>query len=176
MVLRVLERLLGLEPETLGLQRDLANRALTLEETEAIRAFNKAFRRAGLDRALHARLVRYGAAAHMKAREPGLPATRIELPAWAIPRVADASQAIVDGIARSGVPIVGDLSSLAWTPGHDAEPGDSEGARTEATPDPTPVSPDEAAALSMGILVAAGIAPRDRRVDDASRGRRSIAG
>lgn len=168
MVLRVLERLLGLEPETLGLQPDLANRALTLEETEAIRAFNKAFRRAGLDRALHARLVRYGAAAHMKAREPGLPATRIELPAWAIPRVADASQAIVDGITRSGVAIVGDLPSLAWTPGHDAEPGGSEVARTEATPDPTTVSPDVAAALSMGILVAAGIAPRDRRVDDAT--------
>ena len=166
-VLRAFERLLGLEPETLGLQPDLANRSLTLEETEAIRAFNKAFRRAGLDRALHARLIRYGAAQHMKAREPGLPATRIELPAWAIPRVADASQAIVDGIARSGVadrrrPVVARVDAGARRGARELA-----GLGTEAAPDrrrsrPTWRRPCRWASCSRPA------GTRDRRVDDAT--------
>jgi hypothetical protein len=115
---------------------------------------------------LHARIVRYGAAAHLKAREPSPPATRIELPPWSIPRVADASSAIVDGIGRSGVAVIGDLSTLGLIPGPSTEPADPGTAETADRVESALMSPDVAAALSAGILVAAGIAPRDQRVGD----------
>ncbi len=69
-VLRAFERLLGLRAGTLELVQDRTNRSLTWNEAEAVRAFNAAFRRAGLDRGLHARVMRYGAAQHLKRREP----------------------------------------------------------------------------------------------------------
>ena len=60
-VLRVFEDLTGLRPGTLEERPDLTNRSLTTPEAEAVRAFNAAFRKAGLGVRLHNRVMHLGA-------------------------------------------------------------------------------------------------------------------
>ncbi len=155
-VLRAFESLLGLRPGTLVLERDLANRSLTYGEAEAVRAFDIDFRKDGGDRATHARVMRYGAAQHMKARVPGPSEGPIELPAWAIPRIAETGRDIGDRIAASGIRVIGDLSALAMT----SPPSRAHDAAGDGPPDPA-APPEVAAAMSLGILHAAGVARRD---------------
>ena len=90
----------------------LANRSLTLPEVEAVRAFNVAFKAERLDRALHARVMRFGAAQQMKAREPSPDEPRVEMPSWALDQVDGIARAMVDAIAASGVRVVGDIELL----------------------------------------------------------------
>jgi hypothetical protein len=155
-VLRAFESLLGLRPGTLVLERDLANRSLTYGEAEAVRAFDVAFRKDGGDRATHARVMRYGAAQHMKGRVPGPTEGPIALPAWAIPRISETGRDIGDHIAASGIRVIGDLSALAMT----SAPSRALDADGEGLPDPS-APPAVAAAMSLGILHAAGVARRD---------------
>ena len=84
-VLRGFERLLGLTVGTLVADPDLANRSLTLPETEAVRAFNVQFKRAGLPRPLLSRVMHFGATRAMKRQAPDPAWPVIELPAWALP-------------------------------------------------------------------------------------------
>ena len=84
-VLRAFERLLGLAEGTLVADSDLANRSLTLPETEAVRAFNVSFKRAGLPRPLLARVMRFGATRAMKRSAPDPAWPTVELPAWSLP-------------------------------------------------------------------------------------------
>lgn len=151
-LMRVFEGLLGLREGTLVPERDWSNRSLTLPEAEAIRAFNLAFKAEGLPKALHARLMRFGAAQLMKRREPAPTEAKVELPAWAVEPVGRIQREIVDRIAASGVRIVGDLERLTATP--DAVNGAAEQV--------TDVSPDIAAAMAMGVVVATGEARRSR--------------
>ena len=102
-VLRGFERLLGLTVGTLVADPDLANRSLTLPETEAVRAFNVQFKRAGLPRPLLSRVMHFGATRAMKRQAPDPAWPVIELPAWALPETARLAREIADGIARSGV-------------------------------------------------------------------------
>jgi hypothetical protein len=153
LVLRVFERLLGLRDGTLELESDLSNRSLTLAEAEAVRAFNVAFRDTGLDRALHARVMRYGAATHMKLREPGHDDPPIEIPAWAIDPIGTVASAMIGAIAASGVRVVGDLAELSWTP--QPRPGVD-----AATPSACP--PAVAASMATGVLLATGAVQRER--------------
>jgi hypothetical protein len=146
-VLRAFERLLGLRAGTLELVQDRTNRSLTWNEAEAVRAFNSAFRRAGLDRGLHARVMRYGAAQHLKRREPGTDEIPIRLPPWAAERVEAAAAEIVAGIRASGARVIGDLDLL--TPS---------GVGSGGSPGPVPASPAIAATMSMGLLTVAGVA------------------
>ena len=167
-ILRAFEQLLGLRRDTLVLERDLTNRSLTLAETEAVRAFNGAFRTAGQSRALHARAMRYGAAQHMKLREPGATEPAIELPSWALERIAEAGREIADGIAASGIRVVGDLGSLATTAELPAAAAPPVAASSPVAAPPVAASPPEVAAtMSMGILLSSGRARRD----DSSSGR-----
>ena len=115
-VFRAFEHLLGLREGTLVGVRDLANRSLTLPEAEAVRAFNVRFKAEGFPKALHARLMRFGAAQEMKQREPAADEPRVELPPQALDRVAAAARGIVAGIEASGVRVIGDLSILAEVP------------------------------------------------------------
>ena len=158
-VLRAFERLLGLRAGTLELVQDRTNRSLTWNEAEAVRAFNAAFRRAGLDRGLHARVMRYGAAQHLKRREPGTDDVPIRVPAWVAGRVEAAADEIVAGIRASGVRVVGDLDLLTPVGGAGGGAGDSTS--------PVPASPAIAAAMSMGLLYVAGAA---RRLSEGSEG------
>ncbi len=154
MVLRVFERFLGLRDGTLAGDRDLSNRSMTLGEVEAVRAFNVAFKAQGMSKALHAKTMRFGAAMHMKQRAPGSDEQRIETPRWALERAGETGREIVAKIAASGVAVVGDLDSLTAVP--------AAGTDGAAAPD-TSAPPEVAAAMSMGVLLASGLARQPGR-------------
>jgi hypothetical protein len=111
MVLRTFERLLALRPDTLTLQSDLSNRSLTVPEVEALRAFNRAVRQNNIPIDVSWRLIKAGP--RMKRRTPAKDEPRIQLPAWAAPRVAAIADEIVAGIEASGVRVIGELGTLA---------------------------------------------------------------
>ena len=141
-----LRGMLGLRDGTLETHRDLTNRSLTLPEVEAVRAFNVAFKAEQLDRALHARVMRFGAAQLMKEREPSPDEPRVEMPSWALDHVDRISRAMVDGIVASGVRIVGNVERLTDRPP----------SRSDDAPSVVSVPPSVAAAMTMGVLVATG--------------------
>ena len=158
-VLRAFEALLGLRPRTLELQSSLANRSLTVAEVEALRAFNEAYWAAKLGRPMHNDLVRLGAATHMKTRLPGPDEARIETPQWALDRAGEVAREMVAAIAASGVRVVGDLDRLTEVPVN--------GRGADARPVPVEAAPDVAASLSLGLVVAAGLARGARQAADA---------
>jgi hypothetical protein len=151
-LMRAFEQLLGVAPGTLVPPVDLMNRSLTLPEAEAVRAFNVAFMARDLPRSRHARLMRFGAAQVMKQREPPSDERRVELPAWAVEPVAAIQREMVDNIRRSGIRIVGDLDRLLDPP--------QAGSGSSA---PVLVPPDAAAAMAIGLVVAAGQARPGQR-------------
>ena len=106
------EGLLALRPGTLQLQDDYANRSLTLGEARAIRVLNQQLRKSGLGRADLLYIVHNGAARYLKVRAPLPGEAKIRLPEWAGERAARLAEASTEGIAASGVRVVGDLSSL----------------------------------------------------------------
>ena len=160
-VLREFEAMSGLRPMTLLPVRDLANRALTLPEIEAVRALRLRFLAAGVPKHEFHRIVRNGAAAYLKTRRPPPDEPRIELPRWAIERTGEVARRVVDGIAASGVRVIGDLDRLAAVP-----EGGREGAPPEAA-----ASPEIAAWLAMGMMQAA----TPRRDEERRRGRKLAA-
>lgn len=158
---RVFEALVGLGSGTLLPEPDLANRSLTRAEVEVVRTFNRAFRAEGLGTQLHTKLMRFGAAEHLKRRPPAADEPRITTPDWALQRGRIIEREIVDGIAATGVRVIGDLAKLA-------EPGARGRKRparvAAATPEaPAPQTPDEVwatvgATAAMGIVLASGFA------------------
>lgn len=153
-VLRVFERMTGLREGSLVPESDLANRSLTLPEIETVRAFNVAFRTEGLGTQLHTKVMRFGAAEHLKQREPGPDEPRIETPTWAVERAGEIAKEIVAGIGASGVRVIGDLATLA-----PAVPrATRKASRTvrEGTPDETWA--DVGATAAVGIVLASGLA------------------
>jgi hypothetical protein len=155
--LRLFEALTGLREGTLVAENDLSNRSLTMPEVETVRAFNLAYRASDLGTLLHMKLMRMGAAEHLKRRAPGADEPRIETPAWALERADAIARQIVEGIAGSGVRVIGDLESLA-APAAPAKGGTGAIARA-----PRPSVADEAwaeigARTAMGIVLASGLA------------------
>ncbi|HYO41958.1 MAG TPA: hypothetical protein VES19_02060 [Candidatus Limnocylindrales bacterium] len=151
-LLQVFEGLLGLREGTLEPDRDVANRAMTLGEIEAVRFFNLAAHAAGVDHGTHASMMRFGAAIHMQMRAPGADEARIQTPQWALDKALAADEAIVAALGQSGVRIIGDLASLA-VPLTDRS-GDT------AAPDPVSAPPRVAAEMAMGMALASGLARR----------------
>ena len=154
-VLRVFEELLGLRSGTLRPDPELANRSLSLAEIEVIRAFNAAYRAAGLPSSLYDRILHTGAAPLLVRRVPETGEGSLELPSWAVAPIRRISEEIVASIGRSGAGVVGDLRSLTWVPVGAVDPPKMD------------VTPDVAATAMMGVLVASGLA-RDAR--NAQRG------
>ena len=152
MLLRVFAELLGLREGTLAPDGDRSNRSMTLEEVEAVRAFNEAAKAAGIDRATHASMMRFGAAIHMKLRAPGPDEARIDTPQWALDLARQADEAIVANLAASGVRIVGDLGGLV-------APQTSRG-EADASGGPVLAPPVVAAEMAMGLALASGLARR----------------
>ena len=103
--------------------------------------------------------MRYGAAQHLKRREPGADEVPIRLPAWAADRVEAAAAEIVAGIRASGVRVIGDLDLL--TPA---------GVGSDGSTGAVPASPAIAATMSMGLLYAAGAARRGPAAPTAGAG------
>ena len=173
-VLRDFERLLGLSQGTLEVQEDLANRSLTLAEAEALRAFNVAYRSAGLGRALRTHLVRLGMASTMKQRRPGAGEARIDTPQWALDRAGDVAREVVANIRASRVRVIGDLDLLTTAPSGGLEAGHAGAVDLPA---------DIAASMSIGILIAGGFARRENEgtagvqaAESRLRGRRRARG
>jgi hypothetical protein len=160
-VLRAFERLLGLTAGTLVADPDLANRSLTLPETEAVRAFNVLFKQAGLERPLLSRVMHFGATRTMKREPPDPEWPSVQLPAWSIDGVAAIAGEIADGIAASGVRVMGDLETLASVPPPRPE---------DASASDVPAPPQVAAAMAMGVLFATGTAPSRDGVGTMARG------
>jgi hypothetical protein len=159
-VLRVLESMVGLRGGTLVPEPDLSNRSLTFAEVETIRAFNVAFRSEGLGTQLHAKVMRFGAAELMKRRAPERDEPRIQTPAWAADRAAEVEREIVEGIKSSGVPVIGDLSSLTTS----SQPTSTKAAsawslKTAAARRAADAAwPTIGATASLGIVLASGLA------------------
>jgi hypothetical protein len=153
-VLRVFERLTGLREGTLVPEADLVNRSLTLAEIETVRAFNLAFRSEGLGTQLHTKVMRFGAAEHLKRREPGPDEPRIQTPAWAVEKATEVAGEIVAGVAASGVRVLGDLESLATAERRAAR----KAARTLRTGTPDETWAQVGATAAVGILLASGLA------------------
>jgi hypothetical protein len=146
-VLRDFEALLGLDPGLLEEQDGLGNRSLTWPEVEAVRLFNTIVRADGLSRVELHRVMHYGASRYMKDQPADPAAPRIELPDWVLDDVRTEAAANVAQIGSSGVRVVGDLSGLAVVP----EPGG------QPPPDASG-SPEVAASLGIGVLIASGLA------------------
>jgi hypothetical protein len=153
MLLRVFEGLLGLRERTLVAERDLSNRSMTQAEVEAVRAFNVAATKAGVARAVQAKTMRYGAAIHMKQREPGPDEARIDTPGWALDRAREVDETMVQAITATGARVVGNLAALA-------EPQSGRPAG-EAAAGPILVPPRVAAEMALGVLMASGMARPD---------------
>jgi hypothetical protein len=158
-VLRTLESMVGLRAGTLVPESELSNRSLTLAEVETIRAFNAAFRAEGLGTQLHAKVMRFGAAELMKRRVPTRDEPRIETPRWAVDRAAEAGREIVDGIASSGVRVVGDLASLvASSPAAGRAPDKARATGAAARRAAEEAWPRIGATAALGIVLASGLA------------------
>ena len=99
----------------------------------------------------------------MKVRLPGPDEPRIETPQWALDRAGEVAREMVAAIAASGVRVVGDLDRLTEVPVN--------GRGSDARPAPVEAAPDVAASLSLGLVVAAGLARGARRAADVA-GRR----
>ncbi len=151
-ILRVFERLLGLRTGTLVADEELVNRSMTMPEIEAVRAFNNAFRDAGLGNALFHKVMHFGAAAYMKTRVPPPGEQRVRLPGWAREMVADVSREMVANLGRTGVRVLGDLDTLVPAPKRDATAPDADSAEPEAVC----ITPDIVAAMAVGMAVVAG--------------------
>lgn len=145
-LLRAFEGLLALPEGTLEGVRDQMNRSLSMPEAEAVRAFNVAYAAEGLPRDLHARVMRFGAAQHLKRRSPRPDEPPVELPPWAEAEVASVQAEIVEGIRSLGIPIAGDLATLTRVR--------ESGAAPALAPDGIP--PDVVGSLGMALLDATG--------------------
>jgi hypothetical protein len=119
---------------------------MTAEEIETIRQFNVAFTKAGLDRALHARVMGLGASRYLawEAAEPGQRPLR--LPPWATDQVAAISSEVVAGLRASGARVVGDLGLLDQVTADDVGDGDV----------PACVPAEIGGRLAVGVVVATG--------------------
>jgi hypothetical protein len=153
MLLRVFEGLLGLRGGTLVAERDLSNRSMTQAEVEAVRAFNVVAKKACVAQAVQAKTMRYGAAIHMKQREPGPDEARIATPGWALDQAREVDRAMVPAIKAIGVRVVGNLAALA-----EPQSGRPAGA---AAAGPVMVPARVAAEMALGVLIASGMARAD---------------
>ncbi len=117
LILRAFEQLLDLRPDTLRGIQDRENRSMTLPEAETIRAFNVAFRGAGL-RSRRAHRVRQAVVRrYLRSRRPSAAGQRIEAPPWALERTGGIAAEMVAAIRATEVNVIGDLDSLAATTG-----------------------------------------------------------
>jgi hypothetical protein len=146
-LLRAFEGLLALRSGTLQLQDDFANRSLTLGEARAIRVLNHRLRKSGLGRTDVHHIVHNGAARYVKLRKPLPGEARIRLPEWAGERAARLAEAVTEGIAASGVRVIGDLASLRSMP--ELVP--------QEDPDDGLVPAEIAASMAIGVAFVGGM-------------------
>lgn len=156
-LLRNFEGFLGLTSGTLLPQRDASNRSMTLEEIEAVRTFNEQYFAEHFSKALHYKLMARGAALHLKSRTPLSAEARLATPTWAIQKANEYGSEVAESIRHLGVNVVGDLGALVVP----VAPGAPEVSGTESVKE---ISPEVAARMAMGVLLASGRARGERGV------------
>ncbi len=131
-----------LAPELGGLQ---ANRSMSVPESELVRQVNLALKGQGVEWGQYEALLREGGLARLlQTRTPAEQEPALRLPRWAARRASDLGRAYAEGVAASGVRVVGDVSVLAEpVQGQDAAPASDQ------------VPLDAAVALVVGTLSAA---------------------
>ncbi|WP_436699032.1 hypothetical protein [Nocardioides sp. BYT-33-1] len=166
------EHLLGLSAETLAGQDAKENRSLTADEAELLRRFNEDYVALGLGPEHYVRLFRH-LKDHLKARVPAAGEAGLVTPDWAIRQANDIGRAMADRIRSLGVPVHGDLDSIAAT----------RVAGVATTPEPpAAVDAGVAAWFAAGLASAAdrlavGPSRPDAPAPDApARGRRGLLG
>lgn len=117
MLLRTFEQMLGLPTGFLVPEPGWSNRSLSLAETELVRRLNETFTENGWSDAAYNRFVRIGVLHELQtARTPEPGEARIVTPRWALQRAAEIGAAAAARIERTGVRIIGDLSTLGAGP------------------------------------------------------------
>ena len=154
-LLRNFEGLLGLVSGTLIPQRDASNRSMTLEEIEAVRTFNEQYFAEHFSKALHYKLMARGAALHLKSRTPASVEARLVTPTWAIEKANAYGSQVAESIKGLGVNVVGDLGALV-------APIAPQMPEVSGTSSVSEISPDVAARMAMGVLLASGRARGER--------------
>ncbi len=150
-LLRSFEALLGLPGGILVPEDGIANRSLTLGETELVRMLNEEFKRRGWTAGHYSKFMRYGAVEQLKARMPVAGEQRVVTPAWALERASQIGAAMAGNIASAGVRIVGDLTTLG-------RPGADEGQPAEETAAGLMIPVDAAAQAVIGAFMIGGVA------------------
>lgn len=113
MMLTTFEDLVGVGDGTLVPRNAGANRSLTFAEVELLRTFNREYTASGWSHADYTRLVRFGAARYVQQRVPEPDEPGVLTPQWAIDRGVEIGREMAECIAKSGVRVIGDLSSLS---------------------------------------------------------------
>ncbi len=153
-VLRTFEGMLGLRDGTLSNPAGPSNRSLTLDETEAIRAFNVEARSRAIPEDVVRSVMLQGAAPFLKELEPASGSMHVELPRWVLSDVLTVSRRIADGIGGSGVRVLGDLDALTWIPS-------GRHGSIETSPK---VEAKVAALVTVGALIGTGVVSEDSRM------------
>jgi hypothetical protein len=128
---------------------------MTLEEIEAVRTFNEQFFADHFSKALHYKLMARGAALHLKSRSPGTTEARLVTPSWAIEKANRFGAEVAASIKALGVNVVGDLEALVVPPSSTAPDA-------AVSNEVKQISPEVAARMAMGVLLASGRARGER--------------
>lgn len=144
---RTFEQLLGLPEGLLEPRPDRSNRSLSWSEVELVRSLNQASRRNGWSKDLHDSLVKQQVVRTLRGLPPAQVGPRTPpLPAWALDRVREISDARVEAIKTLGVRVVGDPEVLRV-------PADL---AVGSTSDCPPVPVETAAKVLEAVITAAG--------------------
>lgn len=143
---RVFERFTGLPEGSLNPEHEAANRSLTRDEAEIVRAFNRQYKEHGWPREVYQKFMRFGSARYLKERAPFRHEERVETPQWALDAATELGGEIAAAIATSGVRIIGDIEALGTKPPANGSAGTEE----------TRVPAELAARMAIGVLRATG--------------------
>jgi hypothetical protein len=169
-LLRTFEWILGLDSGYLVPEATMGNRSLSVADVELVRRLNVEFHdRQWPDEAYHLTM-RLGVVKHLLTSEvSGANERRMSTPRWALDRACEIGAYAAARIGRSGVLVVGDLSTLAEFP---SDPADI---RDEGEPTPwLPPSPATSIEAVLGAIVGSRLTEpaigNQRQISDVTSG------
>ena len=164
-IYQAFEALLKLQTGTLKPQNDTANRSMTAEEIELIRALNERFAEAGITRPLLYKMITRGTALHMMGRTAGPEEPKQVTPSWAIKRADAIGWESAATIRALGVQVIGNLDALGGqTPKGETVapiPPLASGTASDRAATERRVPEEVATRAAMGMLYASGAARED---------------
>ena len=164
-IYQAFEALLKLQTGTLKPQNDTANRSMTAEEIELIRALNERFAEAGITRPLLYKMITRGTALYMKGRTVRPEEPKQVTPSWAIKRADAIGWESAATIRALGVQVIGNLDALGGqTPrGESAAPIPplASGSASDRAATDRRVPEEVATQAAMGMLYASGAVLKD---------------